>query len=212
MNLLAALPGLLGAWIFGCALVILLWRGGERLSSLELAAHGGLLGIGAVSLLVGVLGLQLRGVALVAAVLVCTVVAAALAIRKARVSPLLVLWPEGLSARARWLLVIPILTATLVILEADKFAFTGDGLFLWEFKARVALENGGVPPQAYFISPYLQDSHPDYPLGLPLADVWLYLCHSRSRRVSMYGSVNAARMRMSVPPQVRASRRRWRAS
>jgi len=177
MNFMAALPGLASAWIFGCALVVLLWRQSERLSALELAAHGGLLGVGSVSLLVALLGREFRGAALLAAVLVCIVVTMALAIRKARVSRLLIGWPEGLSRRGRWLLAIPVLTTALVVLEANEFVFTGDGLFLWEFKARIALENGGLPPQAYFTSLYLQDTHPNYPLCLPLADVWLYLCH-----------------------------------
>lgn len=177
MNPLAALPGLLGAWILGCALVVLLWRRGERLSALELAAQGGLLGIGAVSLLVGILGLQFRGGALVVAGLVGIAAVTIFAIRKLRAEDPLTFWPEGLAPRARWLLLIPTLAAALVIMEADGFAFTGDGLFLWEFKARVALENGGIPPRAYFTSPYTQATHPSYPLGLPLADVWLYLCH-----------------------------------
>jgi hypothetical protein len=177
MNFMAALPGLLGAWFLGCAIVILLWRRGERLSSFELAAHGGLLGVGAVSLLVGLLGLWIRSVALVTAIHVCIIAVAVLAIRKVRGSSSLSLWPEGMSLLGRWLLVIPVLAAALVIFEADEFTFTGDGLFLWEFKARVALENGGIPPRAYFTSPYLLDSQLNYPLGLPLADVWLYLCH-----------------------------------
>ncbi len=177
MNLLAAFPGLLSAWIFGCALVVLLWRRGERLSALELVAHGGLLGVGAVSLLVGVLALFLRGGALVWAGLICIVAVAAFAIWKVRAEHPVTLWPEGLAPRARWLLLIPALTVLFVLMEADGFAFTGDGLFLWEFKARIALESGGLPPRAYFTSPYMQATHPSYPLGLPLADVWLYLCH-----------------------------------
>jgi len=177
MNPIAALPGLLSAWVFGCALVVLLWRRGERLSVLELGAHGGLLGTGAVSLLMGVFGLQFRGGALIVAVLAGIAATAVFALRKIRTAHPLTFWPEGLTRRGRWLLLIPALTAAFVIFEADGFAFTGDGLFLWEFKARVALENGGIPPRIYFTSPHMQATHPGYPLGLPLTYVWLYLCH-----------------------------------
>ncbi|HEY2843379.1 MAG TPA: hypothetical protein VGJ09_07005, partial [Bryobacteraceae bacterium] len=118
-----------------------------------------------------------RGGALVAAVFVCVVVAAALAARKLYSSSPLAPWPEGMSRRGRWLLAIPALAAVLIVHEAGDFTFTGDGLFLWEFKARVALDNGGVPSPAYFTTSYLQDSHPSYPLCLPLAETWLYLCH-----------------------------------
>ena len=50
---------------------------------------------------------------------------------------------------------------------------TADGLFIWEFKAKVAFLHGGVIPASYFGLPW-RDLHPTYPLCIPLMDTWIY--------------------------------------
>ena len=50
-----------------------------------------------------------------------------------------------------------------------------DGLFVWEFKARLAAISGGSIPQTYYQDPARAWSHPDYPLLLPLSEAWIYM-------------------------------------
>jgi len=50
-----------------------------------------------------------------------------------------------------------------------------DGLLNWEIKARYAFFNGGVIPASYYSSAGRAFSHPEYPLGIPFTELWLYL-------------------------------------
>jgi hypothetical protein len=50
-----------------------------------------------------------------------------------------------------------------------------DGLLNWEFKARIAYENGGALPAEYFSDQERAFSHPEYPLGIPNLELWSYL-------------------------------------
>jgi len=49
-----------------------------------------------------------------------------------------------------------------------------DGLFVWEFKARIASLSGGAIPLSYYTDLSTTWSHPEYPLLLPLSEAWLY--------------------------------------
>jgi hypothetical protein len=50
-----------------------------------------------------------------------------------------------------------------------------DGLLNWEFKARIALENGGALPLTYLADREWAFSHQEYPLGIPNLELWFYL-------------------------------------
>jgi hypothetical protein len=49
-----------------------------------------------------------------------------------------------------------------------------DGLLVWEIKARYAFLNGGVVPPALFHDASRWFCNPDYPLELPLTELWFY--------------------------------------
>lgn len=49
-----------------------------------------------------------------------------------------------------------------------------DGLHIWEHKARMAFDNGGTVPVAYFRDTTRLWSHVDYPQFVPLTETWLY--------------------------------------
>jgi len=57
-----------------------------------------------------------------------------------------------------------------------KHTLGWDGLLIWELKARLAFLNGGALPAGYFTDNGRAYSHPEYPLYLPLTEMWLYLC------------------------------------
>ena len=50
----------------------------------------------------------------------------------------------------------------------------GDGLLNWEIKARYAYANGGALPATYLRDSGRATSHPEYPLAVPYAELWLY--------------------------------------
>ena len=56
-----------------------------------------------------------------------------------------------------------------------KHTLGWDGLFNWELKARYTFFNSGVLPESYYSSPGRAFSHPEYPLAIPLTELWLYL-------------------------------------
>jgi hypothetical protein len=49
-----------------------------------------------------------------------------------------------------------------------------DGLLIWEIKARYAFLNGGAVPAAYFSDLSRVYSHTEYPLYLPMLEMWVY--------------------------------------
>jgi len=136
------------SWLFGvCAISFLLWVGGNFLNGATLQS------------LVG-------GLALASAILARRALS--------RVQPSLRIprprnWCEWLLSAV---LAIQIVAIFLISL---KHTLGWDGLFVWEIKARYAFLNGGVLPDAYFQGPGRAFSHPDYPLAIPFAQLWIYL-------------------------------------
>src|SRR4029077_5969145 len=72
--------------------------------------------------------------------------------------------------------------ASFLVLEIAAIAFASckhtlgwDGLLVWEIKARYAFMNGGSLPASYYSGPGRAFSHPEYPLGIPFTELWLYL-------------------------------------
>lgn len=70
------------------------------------------------------------------------------------------------------------LLAALALVAWQCFArpIGTDGLFNFEFRARIAFAAGGHFPAALYAGPNPQPWHPAYPPGLSLAELWLYLC------------------------------------
>ena len=63
----------------------------------------------------------------------------------------------------------------ILIFVSFKHTLGWDGLFNWEIKARYAFLSRGTIPAAYYSSAGRVFSHPEYPLTVPLTEVWLYL-------------------------------------
>jgi hypothetical protein len=80
--------------------------------------------------------------------------------------------PAGKSDWA--LLCLSLLLVFLAAWVSSLRAMGWDGLFNWEFKARIAFLNGGAIPLSFYSDPTRPWTHPEYPLLLPLAEAWLY--------------------------------------
>lgn len=152
----------------GCALLLLPRSGG--VSVLEVVGLASVLGSGFVAAISFVLGFFLTGFGLRLGVSVACVVVAALGLARGAC----VRWSHP--PRWVWLLLAAALGAELGMLLwlNARYPLGWDSLLVWQFKARVAAENGGGIPLGYYLDPTRQWSHPEYPLLLPLSEAWLF--------------------------------------
>jgi hypothetical protein len=175
LSVAAALVVIIGA---GWALLRFLLRG--EIGSTPPVERWGLawiLGTGFVSLGVFTIGWVFRGAFLVA---IITVLAALLYVGSRRHVPSPTTPPTPLNA-FEWVCVVVLIGQTVFVLWwSSKVALGWDGLLLWEAKARVAFENGGVLAKRYFREPPFQGTHPRYPLYLPYTETWFYLWLGRA--------------------------------
>jgi hypothetical protein len=162
-------------FIAGFGVTLLMFAKTGRLNLVECGCLSWLLGSGAVSLLVWICGTFCSGLLLQTAV---TVACLALGIsgwsvkRKLGTKFTLPL-PRNL---IEWLLTSLLLVEiTLLCYVSFKHTLGWDGLLNWEIKARYAFFNGGVIPGSYYSNPGRAFSHPEYPLGIPFTELWLYL-------------------------------------
>jgi hypothetical protein len=108
-----------------------------------------------------------------------------------------------------------ILTAQIgvVIWLSFQNGLMWDGLFVWEFKARLAFLAGGTIPQSYFSDPTRVWSHPEYPLLVPMTEAWLYgwLGHTDQEMVKfIFPLFYIAAVGMLHAGGARLGRNRWR--
>lgn len=158
---------------FGVSLLIFARTG--RLNLIECSCLAWLLGSGTVSLLLWVCGTFCSGLALSSIV---TIACLALGILG---------WRAKQHAAGRFVLPLPAnviewFLSSLVVVEiaillvvSFKHTLGWDGLLNWEIKARYAFLNGGVIPQSYYSNAGRAFSHPEYPLGIPFTELWVYL-------------------------------------
>ena len=147
----------------------------QRVNVMEWLCLAWLFGVGTVSLLLWIgstfsSGLILR--LMVTGACLLSGVAGGWMFRKhgARVS---FFWPND---KLELVLTAVLLAQVAAILYASAGHTLGwDGLLVWEIKARYAFLNHGVLPAAYFTDAGRVFSHPDYPLAIPLTELWLYL-------------------------------------
>ena len=172
LQLIAAYLTLLGA---GLGVTLLIFRGARRLNLLECGCLAWLFGTGIVSLLLWICGIFTSGLSLQAIV---TFACLALGLTGWRTkqrgdSKFALPLPRG---AIEWLLAgfIVIEIATIFFVSC-KHTLGWDGLLNWEIKARYAFLNGGVIPAAYYSDTGRAFSHPEYPLGIPFTELWLYL-------------------------------------
>lgn len=175
MILLGLLGAILTILAAGFGVALLIFARTERLNLIECSCLAWLLGSGIVSLLLWVCGTFCSGIALASIV---TIACLALGILG---------WRAKQHAAARFVLPLPAnviewFLASLVVVEIAILLFVSfkhtlgwDGLLNWEIKARYAFLNGGVIPQSYYSNAGRAFSHPEYPLGIPFTELWVYL-------------------------------------
>ncbi len=171
--------------ILACAIGTVFLLGGG-ISTLLLARRGSinvvewiclswLVGVCAISFLLWIGGNFLSGAILQSVVGGLAVASAVLGRRSlARLRPVMrIPKPRG---AIEWILfaVLAVEIATIFVISF-KHTLGWDGLLVWEIKARYAFLNGGVLPDAYFQGAGRAFSHPDYPLAIPFAQLWIYL-------------------------------------
>jgi len=166
----AALAMMLAAGV-GVTLILLRKR---EVHLVELYSLSVLFGGGFVSLASFVFGLAMKGPALhvlVSAACLSLFVAGGSGLVRGQVR---VSWPKPTGFWPTVLMILALSTAGFVTWLAARTPLGWDGVFVWEFKARIAWLNGGTMPTTYFSDPTRIWSHPDYPLFLPLSEAWIY--------------------------------------
>jgi hypothetical protein len=170
IGVLAALATILSAGFGTFALIV---AEPKRFHLAEQLALSWLFGVGAVSISLWLFGFVLHGFTLFAVVTVFSVVLPGFAWKKnGRFAFLATRRPGAVE-----LVLISCLGLQLLVITYLCFKHTlgWDGILNWEIKARYAFANGGTVPSAYFRDAGRAFSHPDYPLAIPLTELWLYL-------------------------------------
>ena len=171
MSALALLGAFGTLFVAGYGLLALLVRQKTRFSLTEQFAFSWLLGTGAVSLLLWIFGLFVRGALLPGLVsIVC--LSLGLAGWRQMVPLPLRRTPKSFEI---FLGIIIVIEIAIVFYLSFVHTLGWDGLLNWEIKARYAFANGGVLPATYFSDSGRAFSHPEYPLAIPFTELWLYL-------------------------------------
>ncbi|MEY2481293.1 MAG: hypothetical protein QOI04_2220 [Verrucomicrobiota bacterium] len=174
-SLPAALAAILLIWAAGFGVAVRLLRGSREIEWLELSALAWFFGTAVVSLSLWLVSFVARGVVLqIFVTLICLALAvSAVAQMRRRANTFRFALPKS------W---IEFVLAGLLAVEIAVVFFLSlrhtlgwDGLLIWELKARLAWLNGGTLPAAYFADVARGFSHPEYPLFLPMNEMWLYL-------------------------------------
>lgn len=158
----------------GGGITLLLKRGEARLNVIECAGLAWLFGCGLVSLTLWVLGLCASGVIL-PSVAGCFCLGLGYAGWRAQRNAGATFYCPSLSGLTNWMLAGAIVLQMAVVLwMALQRPLGWDGLLMWEAKARFALLSDNVLPAQYHSAAY-GFTHPEYPLGIPFTELWLYL-------------------------------------
>jgi hypothetical protein len=175
MTLLGLLGGYFTLFAAGFGVVLLLTKDAARINAIECACLSWLFGVGIVSLSLWVGGMRLSGLALQGfATAVCVGIAIAGWRSKQRKQIQFVL--PRLNGRVEWIVAVLLALELIAIFFVSlKHTLGWDGLLNWEIKARYAFLNSGVLPESYYSSSSRAFSHPEYPLAIPLTELWLYL-------------------------------------
>jgi hypothetical protein len=177
MDLLLLITGFLILLLGGSGIALLIVPPKYVLSAPELLTLSFLFGVAFVSLMSFGVGLLLSGVALRLSISFACVALGAIGItmrlRKGeRKRTSICFFPTGIET------LLLIVTLAIQVGTLTWWSFNsplgGDGLAIWDLKARLACLNGGVLPLSYFFDTTRIWSHPEYPLFLPLTEVWFY--------------------------------------
>jgi hypothetical protein len=174
MILTGLICGYLTLMCGGFGITVLLRRGGQRFNLVECLCLAWLFGTGAVSLLLWLLGTCISGIILPLLVVGCCVglgVAGWRSIRRSQTT-FFISRPQNF---LEWILLgLLAVEIAIVFWVSLKRPLGWDGLLDWEIKARYAFLSNNVMPAHYFHSGRVF-SHPEYPLAIPLTELWLYV-------------------------------------
>ena len=147
----------------------------DRINLIECVCLSWLLGCGIVSLLLWAWGGLCSGLLLQAVVTAACLLCAIVGWRAKRHAGVKFHLPRPATI-TEWILAgIIAIEVAILIFVAFKHTLGWDGLLNWEIKARYAFLNGGTIPASYYSNPGRAFSHPEYPLGIPFTELWLYL-------------------------------------
>lgn len=168
---LAALLVIFGA---GFGVSSLLPRNTQRIAVTELIILSWLLGGAVVSLSLWLLGTSLRDLPLQVAVTIISLGLTLIGVARWRQNKPFLHIPWPLNWIEAVLAILLCLEIALVFLFTFQHTLGWDGLLIWELKARYAYLNGGALPPEYFADATRAFSHQDYPLFLPMIEMWVY--------------------------------------
>jgi hypothetical protein len=172
VGLLAALFTIFGA---GFGVTMAIFARGGRMNLVECACLSWLLGCGAVSLSLWIGGAFCSGLVLQAIVTLLCLLLVIIGWRATRNANTRIDLPRPANI-SEWILAgIILIEIAVLIFVSFKHTLGWDGLLNWEIKARYAFLNGGTIPSSYYSSAGRGFSHPEYPLGIPFTELWLYL-------------------------------------
>jgi hypothetical protein len=171
-GLLAALFTIILA---GCGVTMSIFARDGRINLIECACLSWLFGCGIVSLLLWIFGALCSGLLLQLLVAIACLLIAIVGWRARRKTSARFTLPQPGNIFEWVLASIIVIEIAILVFVSFKHTLGWDGLLNWELKARYAFLNGGIIPASYFSSPGRAFSHPEYPLGIPFTELWLYL-------------------------------------
>jgi len=175
MIVIGLIAALFTIFIAGFGITMLVFARGNQVNLIECACLSWLLGCGAVSLLLWMCGMVCSGLLLQSIVGVACLLLAIIGWRAKRSANSKIDLPRPVNI-LEWILGSLILIEIAVLVFVSfKHTLGWDGLLNWEIKARYAFLNDGVIPGSYYSSAGRGFSHPEYPLGVPFTELWLYL-------------------------------------
>ncbi len=146
-----------------------------RINVIEFACLAWLLGCDIVSILLWVCGAFCSGFVLQSVVTIACVALGIFGWRLKRNAKANFALPRPANVTDWILATIVAVEIAVLLFVSSKHTLGWDGLLNWEMKARYAFLSGGVIPSSYYSSAGRAFSHPEYPLGIPFTELWLYL-------------------------------------
>jgi hypothetical protein len=175
MILLGLFAALFTIFVAGLGVTMSIFARASGLNLVESICLGWLLGTGIVSLLLWISGMFCSGFVLQTVVTVACLVLGMLGWRAKRNANARFSLPRPANV-IEWILgSIVAVEIAILLFVSFKHTLGWDGLLNWELKARYAFLNGGTIPASYYSSGGRAFSHPEYPLGIPFTELWLYL-------------------------------------
>jgi hypothetical protein len=175
MTMLGLLTAYLVLFIGGGGVAAMLLSGSRRINPIELFSLAWLFGVGVISLLLWVCATFCSGTLLLFLVTLVALLIGAMGCWVFRKTGCRFHWPVQLSTLEWFLVAVLVMQAGAIFYASCKHTLGWDGLLVWEIKARYAFLNNGVLPTQYLRDSSRVFSHPDYPLALPLNQLWIYL-------------------------------------